>query len=56
MRLTALLPPPPTPTALILTDLMEENEQVTVLKIEAAERCHFKRLARLVLWGFDSFW
>lgn len=29
MRLTALLPPPPTPTTLILADSIGENEQLT---------------------------
>lgn len=29
MRLTALLPPPPTPTTLILADSIGENEQPT---------------------------
>lgn len=32
MRLTALLPPPPTPTTLILADSMGANEQLTTPK------------------------
>lgn len=32
MRLTALLPPPPTPTTFILADSMGMNEQLTALE------------------------
>ena len=43
IRLTALLPPPPTPTTLILADSMGANEQHT------PKRRRFQRLPRVFL-------
>lgn len=51
MRLTALLPPPPTPTTFILADSTGANEQLTDPE---PERYRFQTELRPVLWEIEN--